>query len=1041
MSLAGLSIRRPVFIASVVILSILMGLASIRKLGVDLFPEVSFPIVVVQTIYPGASPNDVEVLVSKVIEEELGSLPGLKKLSSQSLESVSVVVAEFKLGADIKEAEQQIRNRVGNVRRELPSEIEEPKYDRVDPSDLPVARIAFKSQMKGTELYDVVKEEVIPIFERIDGIGKVEITGGRKREIQVLLDTAKLQDRELSASRVAMRLGEASKNIPLGKADQGATETVFRSLGEFNSVASIENVVVNLIDRVVPLREVGKVIDGEEKEQTRSTLNGEKALFLDIFKQSGANTVKVVDEATKKLTQVNEYLASKKLPVEAAVVRDGAKEIRNNVFDVYEAIIIGIVLCVIVVFFFLGSFRSTVITGLALPNSLLGAFVLMYLMGFTINIMTLLALSLAVGLLIDDAIVVRENIFRHLEMGKSPAQASLEGTNEVTMAVLATSAVVISVFGPIAFLDGMVGQFFRQFGLTVVFAMIISTFDALTVAPMLSANWASAAIHTKGKGMMQKILDAFDRFQSKLEHIYEKAIRWTLNYRKTVLAIGAASFVASILLMGILPSTFLPAADHGEFSIIVEAPTGSSLEKTAELIAQIESTVKKNSSVELTAGVAGDSKGQANKGGVYVRLLPGKQRKFKTGEVKDQVREALRPLSNVANIRVQDYDPIGGGQRPFMMNVEGQNLDEVSKYVDTIKASFAKIPGLVEIDTNYRSGKPEFQVVFDREKSGLRGVSVAQVGQELRSRIEGVVPAVFRENGREYDIRVKTGENEEDLKANYKKILVANERGNLIPLSSFTTGRDVQGYSQINRMNRARYIEISGDIGSGGALGNIMEAAQKVLAANPPPSGVTWSFQGQAEDFRELIANMLFAIFAAVVLIYLVLASLYNSFITPFTILLALPLAASGAVVALLVTGKGIDIFSLIGIILLLGVVAKNSILLVDYTIKIIEEEGLDRNSALIKACRTRLRPILMTSIALIAGFIPIAVGLNEASSQRTSMGIAAIGGLISSTFLTLLIVPAAYGYIDNVRLWFNRDKAKTSKHSGARIQEHAPAE
>jgi hydrophobe/amphiphile efflux-1 (HAE1) family protein len=1018
MNLSALSIKRPIFISCVVSLMLILGLICLNKMPVDLFPDVTFPIVAIQVTYPGASPIDMEKQVSKLIEDELGSLSGLKTMTSNNLDSVAMIILEFRLGTDVKDAEQQVRNRLGNIRRSLPNDIYEPVVFRFDPADQPVITLAITSKLPAGEAFDVANELIKPQFERLNDIGKVGVVGGRKTEIQVLVDKNKIQDRQISMLQISKRVEETSKDIPIGKVENPLKELLMRTNGEFSSLDEIKNVNVNFIgsDRAVLLKDVGRVEKGLEDQKTMASIKGSPALLLQVYKQSGSNTVSVTDAVKKSLEKVNKYLTEKKIDAQVQVVRDMSRPIRLNVADVNESILIGIFLCVVVVFFFLGSGRSTFITGMALPNSLLGGFVIMYAMGFSINMMTLLALSLAVGLLIDDAIVVRENIFRHMEMGKEPKAAALEGTTEVAQAVVATTLVVIAVFGPISFLSGIIGQFFKQFGLTIVFTMLISLFDAFTVAPMLSAYLASPAEHDKGNGFIARILKAFDRFQTGLENTYERLLEKTLKYPKTVLALGFVVFVASMMTVPFIPKTFLPQADNGEFGITIEMPVGTSLQGTADFAKGIEEILDKDAAVDMVLTTVGSQNGEANKANLFVRLVERKKRSMTTTQMKTTIREKLKPFNQKAVVEIGDIDAVNSGQKPFNLNVTGDNLDELATYANKLKERIQKIPGLVDVDTGFRSGKPEFHVVFDRMKSEHLGVSTVMAGAELRNRTEGAEAAVFREKGIEYKVRVRFDEKYRDLRAQFNTTLVPNANNNMIPLNKIAKPEDTLGYSQINRQNKSRFINIGANLGPTGSLGTVSEEVQKIVKNElPPPAGIDYRFQGQAEDFQDLISSMLLAIFLGVLFIYLVLSSLYESFVTPFTILLALPLAMCGAMVALLVFGKSIDIFSLIGIVLLLGVVAKNSILLVDYT-KQMEHAGLPRNEAIIKASRTRLRPILMTSLALIAGMIPIAIGLNEASAMRTSMGIAIIGGLISSTLLTLLIVPAAYGFVDDFR-------------------------
>lgn len=1023
MNLAALSIKRPVFISCLVILMIVIGLISYKKMPVDQFPDVAFPIVFAEIQYPGASPLDVERQVSKIIEDEVSSLPGLDTVSSYNYDSVAQIVVKFKLGYDIKEGEQQVRNRIQNIRNKLPEDVKEPSIRRFDPADQPIVTFALNSNLTPDELYDVANEQIKPILERIQDVGLVRIVGGQKKEILVEVNKEKLQDRQISMLQVSKRIEDTSKDIPLGKFESKVSEVLYRTIGEFGTIDQLKDVSVNFVgsDRPVKLSEVATIRESLEKASRYSSINGKNAVFLDVYKQSGANTVAVSDRLKVQAEVLNDILKVKKIDANAVMVRDGSVPIRLNVLDVQESISLGIILCVLVVFLFLGSARSTFITGLALPNSLLGGFIIMFIMGFSINIMTLLALSLAVGLLIDDAIVVRENIFRHLEMGKDPKQAALDGTNEVAMAVVATTLVVVAVFGPIAFVPGMVGQFFRQFGLTVVFTMLISLFDAFTVAPMLSAYMANPNDHKKGNGFVDRILKSFDNLQTALENKYEQILETTLRNRKKVLASAIIFFLVSMLLGAFfVPKTFLPPTDLGEFSVTVELPATSSLQATFDLSKKIEAKIKEAKEVDLVAMTVGSTSYESNKSTFYVHLVPAKQREH-TIKIKEKVRALVAEFTSSAIIAVTDVDISGGGQKVMNLYIVGDNLDELATYTLDLQKEIAKIKDLSDVDTNFRKGKQEFHVVFDRIKSEALGISTVTVGAELRNRIEGTTPAVYRKNGIEYKVRVKFTEDKTDLKKEFATTFVPNQNYNMIALSKVAKGEETTGYSQINRQNKGRFIAITANLAPGGQLGNATAAIENLLATTKkPPVGITYRFEGQAQDFKDLITNMAVALGLGILFIYLVLASLYESFVTPFTILLALPLGISGAFISLLIFNKTIDIFSIIGLILLMGVVAKNSILLVDYTGQLLAE-GMQLNAALLKACKTRLRPILMTSLALIAGMLPIAIGVTALGGQRQSMGIAIIGGVVTSTLLTLVVVPAAYGYIDGFRVWSSK--------------------
>lgn len=1028
MNLANLAIKRPIFITCVVVLSLAIGVLSLLKLPVDMFPNVTFPVVVVTTVYRGAGPEEIETLVSRPLEEELSSLGGIKTLKSINKDSVSTVVAEFTLETDVKYAEQQVRDRVSGARRKLPDEAEQSVIRRIDPADQPILIFAVAADLPSGKLFDLVDQKIKPKFEQVPQVGLVEIVGGRKREILVELDRKKLKDYEISVTQVAGRIKAAGQNVPGGRVERGSTETVVRTLGEFKTVDQVKDTIVNFAGNDVPVDvgRLGSVRDTLAEEKSRAYVNGRPAVLLMVFRQSGANTIAVANNAVTVMKKLNEELKNEDGKPNIELSRDGSKFIRANVTDVSESIQLGILLTIFVVFFFLGSIRSTIITGLALPNSLIGAFILMAAAGFSVNIMTLLALSLAVGLLIDDAIVVRENIFRHVEMGKSPIEAALAGTKEVTLAVVATTLTVIAVFGPIAFLKGVVGQFFKEFGLTVCFAMAISLFDALTMAPMLSAYYAGTMHDTKKKTrnpftlLSRVALAAFEKVYGGVERVYARILRFSLDWPIVTLGTALLIFVLSLGAAKLVPKTFLPAQDSGEFAVGIDLPPGTSLERMSKLTTEIDALLRERKDVTRTTVIVGE-RDEVNKGTMYVQLVPSKQRKQNTSQVKEEVRTALKPYA-YANPAVKDIDYVGGGQRPFNLNIVGTDLKQLEGFATQVFKRLKDHPALKDVDISYRPGKPEFQVDVDLPRAERLGVSSALVGQELRAQIDGIVPAVFREGGREYDIRVRLTEDQRDLMKAFNETWVPNINGTLVRLSKLANPKETTGLSNIDRQDRGRFMQISADLTPGGpGIGGAMDDINKMFATDMKlPVGMSYRFEGQAENFRELTQSMAVAAALGVLFIYLVLASLYESFIFPLAIMLVLPLAACGAFYALFVMHASLDLFSMIGCIMLLGIATKNSILLVDYTLLLLRE-GKPRREALIEAGKNRLRPILMTSFALIAGMLPIALGLNEASKQRTSLGIAVIGGIISSTLLTLVVVPAAFSYIDRFRIWSGR--------------------
>lgn len=1030
MNLADLSVRRPTFITCIVLLIIAVGYSSMKRLGVDLFPDVTFPVVFVSVPYPGAGPSEIETLVAKPLEEELSTISGLKRLSSTSQEGVGTVVAEFTLETDVKFAEQQIRDKVSSAKRKLPLDIKEPVIRRLDPADQPVVTLSIEADLPPSELYDLANEVIRPSLEQVKQVGLVEVIGGRKREIHVELDRDKLKSRELSATMIAARMTATGQDVPVGKLSVDSKETIFRTLGQFNKLEDIGKSLVSFFGSDVPtqLNQVGTIKDTLVDEKSRVFVNGKQTLVLMVFRQSGANTIAVVDGVKDRLAKLTKEFENSPGKPKFNVIRDMSWWIRVNVADVQESITIGIILAVIVVFFFLGSGRSTIITGLALPNSLIGAFILMAAAGFTVNIMTLLALSLSVGLLVDDAIVVRENIFRHIELGKSPREAALIGTKEVTLAVIATTLTILAVFGPVGFLKGVVGQFFKQFGLTICFAMLISLFDALTIAPMLSAYFAGATHNTKESALWRNTvglaLRAFGRFQDWLDRHYEGIVRFTLRRPILVLSMSFVISLASCSAVMFVPKTFLPVQESGEFAVTLELPPGTNLDDMTKVALQADKIMRDHKEVAISQLTVGNREGEAQFAEFYVKLIPFKQRTLSTTQTKALIREDLKVLAR-ANPIVKDYDAVGGGQRPFTLNIIGLDQKQLEEYAQKAFKIVKENKALLEPDLNFRAGKPELQVVLDKSRSDGFGVSSVIAGTELRALVEGVTPAKFRENGKEYDIRLRLKEDQRNLKDNFNKTFVPNINNNLVRLADVANPVEATGPSKITRQDRGRYYQIAADIVPGQGLGDAMnELTRRFETELKLPQGMRYAFVGQAENFKELNEGMATALGFGVLFIFLVLASLYESFVTPITIMLALPLALCGAFVSLLVMRESLNIFSMIGSIMLLGVAAKNSILLVDYANQRVQS-GVDRATAMIEAGRTRLRPILMTTMALIAGTLPIAMGLNEASKQRTGMGVAIIGGLISSTLLTLIVIPAAYSYIDRFRVWSNRGMKK----------------
>ncbi|MBN2160153.1 MAG: efflux RND transporter permease subunit [Spirochaetes bacterium] len=1043
MNIARLSIKRPILITSIVFTIIFVGLISMNRLGIDMFPDVEFPYVVVQTVYAGSAPEEIENLITKPVEDTVSSISGLKHISSVNMESVSLVIAEFNLNVDPKYAEQQVKDKVDRIRRNLPEDIEEPIIIRFDPAEQPIARVAVSADLPQIDLYDLSKEELMVAFQQVDGVASVRIRGGQRREIQVEIDRNKLNRARVPIMAVANAIKNAGMNIPVGKHEKGASETTFRTVAQFTNTSQIANAVVQFsgdMGNAITVKSLGSVRDGSEEKTTVGYLyapvNGaaeksgffskkskkikretKPALFLEVYKQSGTNTVAVVDGVVKRIQNLNKDMQTRKGKPKLTLIYDGAKIVRMNLDEVKVTILLGIALAIIVVYLFLGNVRSTFITGIALPNSLLGAFILMYIMGYTINVITLLALSLTVGLLVDDAIVVRENIFRKLEGGMKPPDAAEKGTTEVMLAVIATTLTIMAVFVPIGFLSGIVGMFFKQFGFTVVFAMAISLFDALTVAPFLSAYFAG-----KGHVAQNIIVRTFERFQEWLERWYGRLMSYTLEHPFVIILITLAIFAGSIATAPFIKKNFMSNSEFGDFNIQLQTPSGTSLDGTADVALKAANRIlaitPEMDTMSIIVGMNAMQTEQPNFVSMGLSLVDISLRERNAPEIKTQIRNMLLKEFPDARPKLTEYSLGTLAMSPYELNIIGSDLEALNEYSQKLAREIKKIRDLSDVDTSSETGKPEFQVVFNPNEMQKFGVMPVIAGAELRYQIAGEVVGELHDNGLEYDVRLRLKPEQRNLRSAFRETRIPNQTFRMVPLSAISRGIDKFGPSQIMRYDRSRVVKITANLTPTGALGSATELTEQLLKKKlKPPEGITYEFIGQAEMLEELVSQISLAMLLAVIFIYFILASLYESFITPVTILVALLPALSGAFLALFIFGQQLNMFSMIGMVMLMGLVTKNSILLVDFAMQG-HRTGLTRKEAIYRAGMVRLRPILMTTFAMMAGTLPVALGIGEVSKFRMAMGIAIIGGLVLSTFLTLVVVPAIFEYIDIFREW-----------------------
>jgi hydrophobic/amphiphilic exporter-1 (mainly G- bacteria), HAE1 family len=1023
MFLSDLSIRRPIFASVMMLALVTLGAFSYKRLAVDMFPDVEIPVITIVTKFPGASPESVEREVSKRIEEAVNPIAGVKHVMSTSRESVSTVVVQFQLEVRINEASQEARAKIAAIRGELPQGIEDPIIQKLDFSAMPVVSLAVRSNaLSPRDLTTLVEKRIRRRLENISGVGKVDLVGAAKREVNVNIDPLRLQALGMGIDEVIAGIRSENVNTPLGRLNRNGSEFPLRVSGKPDAVEKFKTMVVaQRTGRPVTLSQVAEVRDGTEEQRSLALVNGLPAVAIDIQKQSGANTVAVVVAVKKEIARLQAELPA---GTTIEMVRDASIMIQESVKDVQETLILGGILTIFIVFCFLNSWRSTVITGLTLPISVISSFIVMNFMGMTLNVMTLMALSLAIGLLIDDAIVVRENIVRHLEHGKDHFEAARIGTSEIGLAVLATTFSIVAVFVPVAFMKGIVGRFFFQFGITVTFAVLVSLFVSFTLDPMLSSRWHDPDIDRTGKRhLVARVLDRFNDWFDRTADRYRGVIAWALAHRKTVLALAAAAFVGGLLAFFSLKSEFFSEYDRAEFQVNFQTAPDASIDETRNRVDALLAELLKMSEVKHTYATigAGDT-GTVRDGMVYVKLVEKKERR----RLQDQLQRTLRArLQQIPGI-VPSIVEVGrmSGEKPLLVNIRGEDIAQLKRYGAELKKEMYKIPGVVDLEVTLEQDIPEFRLTMDRERAADMGVTTNDVVRTLGSLVGGQAVSTYEdEDGDAVDVRVRLPLELRQDPAQVERLRLAVNRGegsvSLVPLSEIVSYNMSNTPSEINRQDLTRQVVISANL-DGLPLGEAMNKVKAIASRMKLVPGYRVVFSGEGEDMVESFGYMAEALLLAVIFVYLILAAQFESFIDPFAIMLSLPLSIVGMAGMLFLTGDTINIMSLIGLIMLMGLVTKNAILLVDYA-KVLRARGMGRAEAVITAGRTRLRPIMMTTLAMIFGMLPLALALGAGAEMRAPMARAVIGGLITSTFLTLLVVPVVYTLLDDFGDWIRR--------------------
>lgn len=1036
------SLKNPVFATMVMLAIVVLGLFSYQRLKVDQFPNIDFPVVVVTVDYPGASPEIVESEVTKKIEEGVNSIAGINALTSRSYEGTAVVIIEFQLHIDGRKAAEDVREKVATVRPLLRTEVKEPRVLRFDPASRAVWSLAVlpdeKSGRSAVELTTWAEQILKKRLENVRGVGAVNLVGATKREINIYLNPQALEAFGVTPDQVANAVRNENQDLPVGAIRSLAQERVVQIDARMERPEDFGKIIVARKNGApVRLDQVARVNDGAQEVESLALYNGQRTLLLSVQKSQGENTIEVVDGLNAAVVELKNQLPP---GVRLETIGDSARPIRVAVNNVRQTLIEGAILTVLIVFLFLNSWRSTVITGLTLPIALIGTFLFMNMFGFTINMITLMALSLCVGLLIDDAIVVRENIVRHVQMGKGAYAAAMDGTQEIGLAVLATTLSIVAVFMPIGFMGGIIGKFFHEFGITIVAAVMISMFVSFTLDPMLSSIWHDPSIHAHGQKTapvtfydktIGRVTGWFDRATDALAEGYQHILRWSLVHKLATMVIALAVFVLSVVMVPLLGTEFVPKADFSETSLNFYTPVGSSLEATEAKARQVEGILREMPEVRYTLATINTGNAQGKMyASIYVRLVDRKDRSRSVDQMSDVLRERLKTVPGITVTHVGLLDAVGG-QKQVEFSLQGPDLRELERLTKIVTEKIRDIPGLVDLDTSAKPDKPVIGLDVKREVASDLGLSVAPMAASLRTLVAGTTVGNWRApDDQTYDVNVRLAPEARTTPADLERLpfaLAATDgTTRIVRLNQVASVTESTGANQINRRDLTREVAVNANVSQRSA-GEVSNDIKKALETVTFPPGYRYQFGGSTKNMAESFGYAISALAMAIIFIYMILASQFKSFLQPLALMTSLPLTLIGVVLALLMFRSTLSMFSIIGVVMLMGLVTKNAILLVDFAIRAREEHvndqgqtvpGLPRADALLLAARVRLRPILMTTLAMIFGMVPLAFALSEGSEQRAPMGQAVIGGVITSSLLTLVVVPVVYCYMDDLAQW-----------------------